>query len=928
MRNILILLLFVPLFTQAQITFPIIKGTDTIYVGLENIHYIQDAPGRKVNLFEKEGINPIASTQYMSEIIASLGDHLLLFTVGNGDTVAVNKMHIRTVQRTRSGKATVFSKLKKTWETLEDYDDIFAAANRKPYLGDYEDVLSDVSDLLEVSNDLVWYVQKWGDNSNAVLGDPFFPCADPWAAIDSASSGQTVWVGSGLYFIGTDTLNNLWKPGVNMYFEQGARILSYPVSRSPISCIFNINTAGTMNVYGFGTIGSISASPSYTQAVALFGNNVDGATLNIQANYANAVTFQNARNCKVKLHTRESAGTIFLRPNVTADSLFYISADLINEKMVGVFTPAFWTANSRIYNINLNAYIGDINTTSKNTSMNAERGLFVLASGGTGADIQCNIYIKNAKIVHPSGQYVGLYGVNNLISHARLRYNLHCDQCYIDGGTSGVTSEANGLTTSTNRMNNIKGVISGNYIFRNGARMIKDRTDSSNSETDIKFSGKFVAEDGPLVETNSSEYNAVFEGEYICEQDTSPFVITAAPNTEVLRFQNALVIVKPSSSRAHFLTSTGTFQGSIANSAGGAKLYNGTFASTTITGRTDDYGGDYSGDFTTNSKVSKKYVDDNDAVIEDTLADHNTRIGDLEATNVIRDDTLTAHNDRLVALEGATYLSDVSHDGTLAGDGTVGDPLAVDTTNLVATKSDIEAVDSELNDSLAAHEARIATLETGGGSGGGQLNILTASSRGGISLESGAKFVLNELTFNNTLFTPTFNTTDGSFQLYLSPVTGTGTGRFYTGGNGFPRSVVDSIEIRTKFTMAVGDSNLSLGWGVDDSNILPSNAIFFFQQNAFSTGRIRYRSGGSDVVNTSITGTAGSMERKYVFVKSGTDIIFKIDDVIKATISNPTVLDGITGNQSVIFFKGQKYNDGVTDGYIQIKSVRVFLSSY
>lgn len=156
MRHLLFLLFLLPFALEAQIAFPALKGTDTIYVGLENIHYIQDAPGRKVTLFDKDGTAPIVSRQYFSEIDEALGDHLLTFTVAGGDTIGFNKTHIKTVQRNSSGKAVIFSKIptKKTFTTLEDYDDIFALALLKPYLS--SDMMTDTSaieDTLDAHND-------------------------------------------------------------------------------------------------------------------------------------------------------------------------------------------------------------------------------------------------------------------------------------------------------------------------------------------------------------------------------------------------------------------------------------------------------------------------------------------------------------------------------------------------------------------------------------------------------------------------------------------------------------------------------------------------------------------------------------------------------------------------------------------------------
>src|SRR5690606_30805807 len=90
----------------------------------------------------------------------------------------------------------------------------------------------------------------------------------------------------------------------------------------------------------------------------------------------------------------------------------------------------------------------------------------------------------------------------------------------------------------------------------------------------------------------------------------------------------------------------------------------------------------------------------------------------------------------------------VETDLTLTGDGTTGNELAVDTSNLIATKYDLTVIDTDDADADPANE--LQTISAGGS--GPSYTIDLSDGGGAVTLESGANVTIsraaNTLTIN------------------------------------------------------------------------------------------------------------------------------------------------------------------------------------
>ncbi len=92
----------------------------------------------------------------------------------------------------------------------------------------YKTAISDLVSCDSTGN--IWYVSINGDNSNCKKGYTCLPCADPWAAKDSANSGDQIIVSHGTYTSGnvssgamregTEEETSLCKNGVSYNFNQ------------------------------------------------------------------------------------------------------------------------------------------------------------------------------------------------------------------------------------------------------------------------------------------------------------------------------------------------------------------------------------------------------------------------------------------------------------------------------------------------------------------------------------------------------------------------------------------------------------------------------------------------------------------------------------------------------------------------------------
>jgi hypothetical protein len=105
----------------------------------------------------------------------------------------------------------------------------------------------------------IWYVADGGDNNNGVKGNPEYPLADPWAAIDSAIAGDLIIINPGTYS-NSDNTKNLWKNGVSVYslpdvIITGTRF-NNPRNNAYDAYLYPLGDSESMNWYGFTTFGS------------------------------------------------------------------------------------------------------------------------------------------------------------------------------------------------------------------------------------------------------------------------------------------------------------------------------------------------------------------------------------------------------------------------------------------------------------------------------------------------------------------------------------------------------------------------------------------------------------------------------------------------------------------------------------------------
>ncbi|MCI5056538.1 MAG: hypothetical protein MRY83_10545 [Flavobacteriales bacterium] len=399
-----------------------------------------------------------------------------------------------------------------------------------------QDALEEIANLGNTRQN-TWFVSMNGNDQTAQKGNPFYAFSNPWEAIDTAQSGDLIYVFEGSYSGYANSFKyflastNLYKPGVNFFFEDVELTAPPCVAANGYGRrFFDITSSGTQRVMGRVDMNFYGSTYDFFAGAA----NVDGFDWYCEGQRLGIFWMSGgSQNGLVEIRAEQgNVGTYYRQFGSATDSIKDIVFKAHSDKVEGILYGALAITGGNIARVTHQTSYGYLDITSYSSVVNWERGMLAF-QGNSSVRNDIDVKIQIDKGIFGGTSNYNLYG-GYIISDSRVKYDLNCDYCEF------TNPNANLIGKVVSWVSGITGDITGNYYFKNNVPAISmNRSANYNSGEYIKLNANVFSDTAIIEVANASHslnHHYILSGHY--QTSSTPIINTGSINNGRLTFED------------------------------------------------------------------------------------------------------------------------------------------------------------------------------------------------------------------------------------------------------------------------------------------------------------------------------------------------------------------------------------------------------